>query len=156
IFGEIMETARARDVDVLVLVGGLSPSEIAGGMRHISQLATPALVDGILLISLGAGLSAAAISDYCERFRPLPMCSIAVPWKEHPQVLVDNEPGMRQGIAHLIEAHGYRRIAFVRGPAASEEAELRYRVYREELLAHGIAFDPALVAPGWFIVQSGI
>jgi DNA-binding LacI/PurR family transcriptional regulator len=156
IFGEIMATARARDVDVLCLVGGLTPTEIASGVRHISHLATSALVDGILLISLGAGLSAAEISAYCQRYHPLPMCSIAVPWKDHPRVIVDNEPGMRQGIEHLIEVHGYRHIAFVRGPEASEEAELRYRVYREVLAAHRIAFDPALVAPGWFIIQSGI
>jgi sigma-B regulation protein RsbU (phosphoserine phosphatase) len=156
IFSEIMETARAHGVEVRCLVSGLEEDDFVSKRRHVSQLATSREVDGILVLTLGAWQLAERVSTYCERFRPLPMCSIAVPWKKHPHVLIDNEPGMRAGITHLIEIHGYKRIAFVRGPEESEEAELRYRVYREVLASHRIPFDPELVAPGWFVVQSGV
>ena len=40
---------------------------------------------------------------------------------------------------HLIEVYGYRRIAFIEGPEGNQEAEQRYRIYREEPADHGLA-----------------
>ena len=57
---------------------------------------------------------------------------------------------MRAVVAHLIEVHGYRRIAFVGGPEVNDEAQERYAAYREELARHDIPFDTMLVAPGNF------
>jgi serine phosphatase RsbU (regulator of sigma subunit) len=51
--------------------------------------------------------------------------------------------------------HGYRRIVFVRGPEANEEAQGRYAAYRHVLEERGIPFDPALVAPGDFRAEAG-
>jgi hypothetical protein len=48
-------------------------------------------------------------------------------------------------IDHLIEAHGRRRIAFLRGTATHEGAQERYRAYTESLSDHGLPFDPLLV-----------
>jgi C4-dicarboxylate-specific signal transduction histidine kinase len=73
-----------------------------------------------------------------------------------PSVLVDNVRGMRDAIEHLIVQHGYRRIAFIRGPEANSEAERRFRVYRETLALHGIAYEPGLVAFGDFHRPSGM
>jgi serine phosphatase RsbU (regulator of sigma subunit) len=63
---------------------------------------------------------------------------------------------MRAVLRHLVGTHGYRRVGFVRGWAESDEAELRFRVYREVLAEHGLPFDPELVAPGHYVMQSGI
>ena len=62
---------------------------------------------------------------------------------------------MRDAMTHLIDDHGYRRIAFIRGPGVNEEAEERYRVYREVLQEHGMPFNPDLVALGNFQSSSG-
>ena len=51
---------------------------------------------------------------------------------------------MRQGIAHLI-AHGHRRIGYLGDAPAVATAMMRNRGYQEELAAHVIDFDPALV-----------
>jgi DNA-binding LacI/PurR family transcriptional regulator len=67
-----------------------------------------------------------------------------------PYVTIENQAGAREIVDHLIEAHGRRRIAFLRGPAANEDAYWRECGYRESLDTHGIAFDPALVASGDF------
>lgn len=67
-----------------------------------------------------------------------------------PAVVIENRAGARQVIDHLIEVHGHRRIAFLRGPAGNEDSYWREQGYREALAAHGIAFDPALVAAGEF------
>jgi signal transduction histidine kinase len=62
---------------------------------------------------------------------------------------------MRDAIEHLIVQHGFRRIAFIRGPEANEEAERRFRVYKETLILHGIPFESELVTEGDFHRPSG-
>src|SRR5262249_26450001 len=55
-----------------------------------------------------------------------------------PSITIENKSGARQIVDHLIEAHGRRRIAFLRGPAGNEDSLWRERGYREALAAHGI------------------
>jgi hypothetical protein len=74
---------------------------------------------------------------------------------DFPSVTVDNEVGMRGVLDHVIREHGARRIAFVRGPLANPEAELRTNAYRAALAEHGLPFDERLVMPGDFKSQSG-
>ncbi|HMA35539.1 MAG TPA: LacI family DNA-binding transcriptional regulator [Chloroflexia bacterium] len=71
-----------------------------------------------------------------------------------PYVVVENRAGARQVVDHLIDAHGRRRIAFLRGPAGNEDAYWREQGYRESLAAHSIPFDPDLVADGEFQEQT--
>jgi LacI family transcriptional regulator len=67
-----------------------------------------------------------------------------------PCVTVENKSGARRLIDHLIEEHGYRRIAFLAGPNGQEDSSWREMGYRESLAAHDIPFDPELVAVGGF------
>jgi DNA-binding LacI/PurR family transcriptional regulator len=65
-----------------------------------------------------------------------------------PCVTFENQASARKLVEHLIQAHGYRRIAFLRGPESQEDSYWRERGYREALNAHEIGFDPALVGMG--------
>jgi LacI family transcriptional regulator len=67
-----------------------------------------------------------------------------------PVTTIENQSGARNIVDHLIEVHGCRRIAFLRGPHDHEDSALREQGYRQALQAHGISFDPALVARGNF------
>ena len=67
-----------------------------------------------------------------------------------PHVQYENRDGTRSIINHLIEVHGCRRIAFLRGPLGNEDSAWRELGYRAALEAHGIAYDPALVVDGNF------
>jgi DNA-binding LacI/PurR family transcriptional regulator len=67
-----------------------------------------------------------------------------------PCVTFENKDGARRLVEHLIQVHGYRRIAFLRGPDGHEDSHWREMGYREALAAHAIPFDPALVARGGF------
>jgi hypothetical protein len=89
-------------------------------------------------------------------FHPLPVVSITVPMEGIPTVLIDSYQGMQDLLAHLIEFHGYRRLAFIPGFEVSYYAEERYRAYAEALEAHGIALDPNLISkPGDFLRATG-
>jgi LacI family transcriptional regulator len=70
-----------------------------------------------------------------------------------PYVTVENRAGAQQVVEHLITVHGRRRIAFLHGPAGNEDAYWREQGYQAALAAHGIPFDPALVAHGDFQAQ---
>ncbi|WP_438026964.1 LacI family DNA-binding transcriptional regulator [Sorangium sp. So ce233] len=65
-----------------------------------------------------------------------------------PSVVIDNEAGVRAAVDHLIEAHGRRRIAFLRGRPGSEDAARREEAYRESLARHGVPVDPQLCRGG--------
>jgi PAS domain S-box-containing protein len=77
----------------------------------------------------------------------VPFVTIAKKIKEAPVVLIDNYQGMRQAMKHLIEVHGYRRIAYIRGPEDHVYAQERYRGYREALQDSHISIDENLITP---------
>jgi DNA-binding LacI/PurR family transcriptional regulator/serine phosphatase RsbU (regulator of sigma subunit) len=157
IVAELSDTARARGVSLINFVEWLDPDALRTKRRLTIDLAGRNCVDAILVLPIGYNLRPEDLADYCARFDPLPVCSIPeVSGSKYSRVSVDNEPGMRAGIKHLIEAHNYRRIAFIRGPEKSDEASLRFRVYCEELAAHGITPDPSFVAPGDYVTQGGL
>ncbi len=58
-------------------------------------------------------------------------------------------------IRHLIEVHGYKRIAFIRGPQRQLEADQRFEAYKRELEAHNIPFDDRIVVEGNYSPESG-
>ncbi len=68
---------------------------------------------------------------------------------------IDNYNGMKQLILHLVEVHGYHKIAFVKGPDGHPEAEERLSAYRDVLIEQGIEVDNNLILPGDFSGASG-
>lgn len=152
-----MHEARDRGAHFVVFVGGaLTASDPPSGSNWVYGLARPANVDALVLSgSLGNAAGSPALAAFCARYPAMPICSIAVPLPGTSGVCLDNAAGMRAVIEHLLRVHEIRRIAFVRGPAASDEAELRLRVYRETLEGHAIAYDPQLVVAGDFMPAAG-
>ncbi len=146
----VAETARRHGVDAICFDGGvLAPDdELARKSNALYDLISPETVDGLLVWSscLDWSVQPGAMQAFCERFRPLPLVSIGRALAGFPSVLVDNYQGMREAICHLIEAHGYRRIAFLRGPVGNAEEVLRYRAYVDALGEHAIPLDPLLVS----------
>jgi LacI family transcriptional regulator, galactose operon repressor len=52
-------------------------------------------------------------------------------------VAADNTGGTRAATRHLLEAHGYRRLAFVAGPRNSPDARARFAGFRAALTEAG-------------------
>ena len=138
------------------IYAALSAAKVAGSGFSLYNLVDPATLDGLILAAdLGHGVSQDQIEQLCARFHPLPMVALSLEVPGIPSVQTDSFNGMRQAVLHLIEAHGLRRIAFVRGPHGQSEAEQRYRAYVSALEAHGIPLDEQLVAAGDFHPESG-
>jgi DNA-binding LacI/PurR family transcriptional regulator len=153
------DAARDRRVHLLCFAGGMLGNELRGGARRNAtfDLACPENVDGVILMSgsIGNKIGAENLLAYSERFRDLPRVSIAVELPGMASIVVDNRTGIESAITHLIRSHACRQLAFVRGPAANPEAELRYEVYRSVLSAHDLLLDEGLVVTGNFLTESG-
>jgi phosphoserine phosphatase RsbU/P len=116
----VADAARELGVDLVCFTGGVlrSPYPFAAQRNAIYDLAGPENVDGLLIMSgtLGNTIGPDELARWCERYRPLPMCSIAVPLPGIPSVLVDNATGMADRGARLSahrvhpRAGGQRRV----------------------------------------------
>jgi signal transduction histidine kinase/DNA-binding LacI/PurR family transcriptional regulator len=154
----VLECARAANVNVVSFVGG-KPSIISSHDGHsygLYDLIKPGQFDGILLSAdIAHGLSENELKKFCDFLSPMPMASFAIPVKGVPTVVADNDSGMRAIVRHLIEGHGYQRIAFVRGPVGQIEADQRFNAFIDELKLHNIRHDKHLVVEGDYSAESG-
>ena len=67
-----------------------------------------------------------------------------------PCVTIENKHSAQMMVDHLIEVHGYRRIAFLAGQEGHEDSHWREMGYRESLASHDIPFNPGFIAVGGF------
>jgi DNA-binding LacI/PurR family transcriptional regulator/anti-anti-sigma regulatory factor/putative methionine-R-sulfoxide reductase with GAF domain len=148
--------ARELDVNLIWFLSLPFTASDLDAPRSIFQKAVIGQrVDGLLISgTLGNFIPAADFKGILDPYRSLPMVGITET-PGLPSAVVDNEVGMRGVVTHLVEVHGYRRVAFIRGPEDNKEAALRYRAYADVLVEHDIPLDPDLVAPGSFSTASG-
>jgi len=155
----ISDAAQRRDVDVAVFAGGVLGAPRSDGINRnfIFDLANAGSIDGAIMLggALGNFLGPASVADLCTRLAPLPLASVAIAPPAVPSLLVDEAPGLRQALEHLIVRHGCRRLAFIRGPSVNAEAEHRYAIYRAVVEERGLGFDPDLVCEGTFEESAG-
>ncbi|MGC4064201.1 MAG: substrate-binding domain-containing protein [Polyangiaceae bacterium] len=151
--------ARKLGYDVLTLVGRSlgAPNPSDAVQNEIYRNVDPNLAAGVLVASgcMGLYVPPPVIKEFAERFGAVPTVSASVQLEGIPSLIVSNYAGMKVAIDHLVELHQCRRIAYVRGPLASSEAEERFEGYRASLAEHGIPFDPELVEVGNFWIDSG-
>ncbi|MGC9395558.1 MAG: substrate-binding domain-containing protein [Anaerolineae bacterium] len=146
-----VDAAREHDVN-LICIPGWSPNYPGGFQAQANvlyKLVTPENVDGLITwaSAIGNYMTVEEIQAFHDRYRPLPVVTIGRTLEGIPSLLMDSYSGMREAIAHLIEVHGRRRVAFIRGPEGHFYAQERYRAYTEALEAYGIPFNPDLVTP---------
>jgi DNA-binding LacI/PurR family transcriptional regulator len=153
-------TAQAEGLDVWCLAGGVvgdSPEDPRCARNFLFDLLRPSDFDGLLVLSgsLGNHVGVKAFEQWLGRYRGVPMVSVGVELGICQNVVADGAPGMSEVLVHLIEQHHHRRIAFIRGPATSFEAQERFAAYRQVLSRFGIAEDPRLILQGDWLRESG-
>ena len=156
----INDAAEALDVNVVHFVGGVlkrsRDSTTNAGSFGLYDLAQPAQFDGLILTAdVAYGANADDLKAFRERFGDVPMVTQSVELEGASMFIPDNAEGMRAEVRHLIEAHGYKRIAFVRGIPGQIDAEQRFQAYKDELKANGLRFEEKLIVEGDFTPESG-
>lgn len=153
--------AAARDsgVNLICYPGRLveSPVEFEAQRNVIYKMVDAHTVDGLVIMGgLNAWLSIDATYSFLQQFAPRPIVTTGIVLEGIPSVTVDNYGGMREVVNHLIQVHGHRRIAFIRGQAGHQEAIDRYQAYLDVLSENNLPFDPDLVFQGNFKESSGV
>jgi DNA-binding LacI/PurR family transcriptional regulator/signal transduction histidine kinase len=146
----LAQSAQALDVNLIAYIGGqLRSSRFMEQANALYDLAGKERLDGLILMSGGLTgfVPRKEMTAFCDRFRSLPLVSVEIDFPGIPSLLMDDYRGMKAVVAHMIETHGYRRIAFLRGSVTHEGVEERHRAYVEVLAEHGLPFDPDLVSP---------
>ena len=145
--------------NLLMLYGGPldDPGPMGAADNALFRALSPGSFDGIIVVSsmLAAFCGPDPVARLLESYRPASVCSIGLALPGVPSLVLDNRGGMEAAVEHLVLEHGVRRPVFLAGTPKNPEAQVRFDAYQAVLARHGIPFDPALVACGYFMPNQG-
>ncbi|MFZ5893201.1 MAG: SpoIIE family protein phosphatase [Myxococcota bacterium] len=153
----VERAALERGAELLTIIGRAleSPRAKEAAQNQIYDLVDSRRVAGAIIAGvIATQCSEGALVRLSERLAPMPLCSIGVRIPRVSALAINGTHAMRLMLDHMYE-HGCRKIAFIRGPATSVEADERYAAYLECLRDNQLPFDERLVAVGNFDLPSG-
>ena len=116
----VAREAEKADVDLFCFPGGRIGLRAGheASRNAAYELAARAPLDGILVwsSSLCGTADAAEVDRFIDRYRDLPLVSLSTGVTGVPLVSIDYYQGMRDAVRHVIRVHGFRQLAFLRGP----------------------------------------
>jgi DNA-binding LacI/PurR family transcriptional regulator len=155
-----LAAAKEAGVSILCVPGGriADPDAERAARNFAFDAVTSENVSGVVAVSsvIGSAIGPVELSRWLERYRGLVTYCAGVPIAGLPSIEVDNASGIRELVLHLIRVHESRKIAFVRGPSASAEAEVRFAAFQAALAEGGVEFDANMVCEGDFSKASGV
>jgi LacI family transcriptional regulator len=144
----ISDAARARSYDILLFnAERFDGAERAGTRDMLANLCAglilpmPNVEDGYL-------------ADLEKRQLPCVFVNFEARAVGLPVVVAENRKGARAAVEHLLSL-GHRRIAFIAGSHYTGQNAERQAAYVEALNDAGIAVDPELLLPGYFVQTGG-
>jgi len=150
--------ALEADADLVAFVGSAfdAPAGYDAEYCAVFDVAGPECIDAAVIMAdaLGRYTGNRPVRELHERVG-VPAVAVGATLPGVPSFAADNAQGMIELVSHLVEEHHRRRIAFIRGPNTSAEAESRYRAYRRAIEGYGLDFDESLVVRGRFDAASG-
>ncbi len=160
ILSTLEEATAQRGVSLRAFACGIPGSDVRqSSLRSRAlQLASPHNVDGVVVLA-GTLVNELGVDGIAALLAPLsavPRCALGVELPGVPSIVIDNQAGVDQAMRHLVEHHGCKQVAFIRGPNKNTEAESRFCAYREALEREAIAYDERLTFQGDFLSASGV
>lgn len=122
---------------------------------HFAAFTAAGRVDGAILLNGHLfGQSRAGEGPPAKIGIPLVALCEAIPFSSIPQIEIDNRAAASRMTQHLASL-GHRSIAYVSGPQNNILERERFLGYQDGLREAGLPFDPALVLPGDYTIESG-
>jgi LacI family transcriptional regulator len=150
-FSEIIRGAetvsRARHYHLLVY----SSQDLDAEDALLSLL--PSRIDGLILVTQSS--TTRYIRKLDDKGFPFVILGYTVPGLPANSISPDNFNGAYELTRHLIEAHGYDKIAFICGPGYQSHSRERLLGYTRALQEHGIPVRQEWIVPGKFDECSG-
>ncbi|MFD5316420.1 substrate-binding domain-containing protein [Streptomyces sp. NPDC127098] len=144
----VLEAAEREDVNIVCFPGdALTPG---GAPRNaLYELLDQSGLDGAICwtSTLGLPVGGERSAALVRRLGGLAqVISLNRALDGHETLLLDSYAGMRKAVGHLVEHHGRRRLACLRGPMANPVALDRFRAFSDALARYRIPRDRALVS----------
>ncbi|MFC1457449.1 LacI family DNA-binding transcriptional regulator [Microvirga arabica] len=123
---------------------------------HFAAFTAAGRVDGAILLNGHLfGQSREGEGQPARIGIPLVALCEAIPSADIPHIEIDNRAAASRMTQHLAGL-GHRRITYVSGPANNILERERFLGFKDGLEAAGLPFDPALVIPGDYTIESGV
>lgn len=151
----VLDSAAAGEVSLLCYV------MLFNNVKQQFRSETLKIIDGqvfdALLISgsLHNEISESELIAFCERFPSTPIITLGIKIPGYRGLLTDNTSGMRALMEHLLDYHGYARIAFIGGPPGHLEAEQRKAVFLEEMRKRNLEIRDEWITYGNYQPSAG-
>lgn len=102
--------------------------------------------------SLSALLNNKDKSDFFKMLKDIPCVMVEDEFPEYgiPSITADNYGGMRECVSHLIDEHGFKKIAYLSGPKGNYDSDERLRAYYDVMKEHNLTVTDQMVAFGDF------
>ncbi len=147
------DLAREQACNLLLIAGHSSfafdPHDRA--RSAVYRMLNPQLLDGVILSqTVPLWQRPEQVEQLAHELPHLPIVTTSIKVGDLPCVLVDNAPGLRALMRHLIEVHRCRRIVHVRGPQGNLEAQWREEVWRDELQRAGVTPEDRWLVRGHY------
>jgi signal transduction histidine kinase/DNA-binding LacI/PurR family transcriptional regulator len=155
----VTDAAQELNVNLVHFIGGKLapiPGDESRKSFGLYDLAKPGQIDGLLMtVDIAYGVSDDDLKAFRALYLNTPIVTQSVPIEGATMFIPSNVDGMSTLVRHLIEEHGYKRIAFIRGLEGQIDSEQRFQAYKDEFKAHNLRFDKDLVVSGDFSPESG-
>ena len=146
--------AHDSDVNLICFAGEAlcHPHGFNAQRNVLYDLVDQETIDG-LVIWLGgfdSFVDQGTVRHFCKRYN-LPTVAVERAVEGIPSVLMDDYQAMREAVRHLIQCHGYQRIAFIAGSRSQGQhlgTRERHRAYVDTLAEYGLPSDPSWTIPG--------
>ena len=133
----VADRAIERDINLICFSGGIPHwhQQYEDQKNILFNIPNKENVDGLLIWAniLSHTLDRNGLETFCQRYAPLPIISMGMVLPSFSSIKINMREGMNKLLSHIIEHHGRRKIAFIRGMEASQDAEDRYQAYLETL-----------------------
>ena len=146
VYHTLEEEAKELDYDVVVFttVGYFSSqNEYDEQERGMFAFAPIEKLDGIIVAPDTYEIEGfrEQLHEELTKRAKCPIVAIRHQSEEFDCVYTDQRLALRPLLQHLLDHHGLKRISFLAGYQGHPDSELRLKVYREEMAAHGLEVD---------------
>jgi diguanylate cyclase (GGDEF)-like protein/putative nucleotidyltransferase with HDIG domain len=161
ILSGIFSAGENFNINLLTFIGKTlkSPYNFEKQGNIIYDFISKENIDGLIILSsaISSNVPLEETILFCQNFaKNIPTISIGLIIEGITSIIIDNKIGLKELLTHLICDHGYKNIAFVRGPINNKEADIRYETFIETLNQFGIEINPDYIFEGDFLRPSGI
>ena len=155
----ISKYAKSKGIDVIYFGLGTLDINIQEDIPNTSflDMISKEEFDGVIIVSTSLINTSRRehLTAKLKSLSGLPMISIGPSLTGEPGIEFDGEYGTSILMNHLLEVDGYTRFAYVSGPLANPEAQIRFTAFKSTLSSAGIVFSDDWMFEGTFTSSAG-